>query len=655
MKYGRDRFLQEGVDYSVKYTNNKKAGTATVTVTGKGKFKGSISQDFQILPLDIGGDDFYAPDLLLINNGKAQKKAGALYKDGKVVPKSAYTIEYNDKGDYASDGFYVATIKGKSPNYTGSREYFIRISDTENQYTDVKKAKVTLNSDQIVMTRNGLDWDKFWDRNEDGSLKAFTVTYQGKDVSRAFHEWAPSLDENGGSGYCTIFADPGQEIEGLRFWGTIAVKVKIKTKDINSLVIEGLPAEVEWNTRGFYNGDDLYHDIGMRLKDGEDELYPWEHFETKIKGGNKVGTMTVTITGKRGYSGKMVKKIKIVPVNMEQAVKDGKAFAGCESDWNEDKNWPVVEQPEQIPYAKGGATFGGLCAGLYMENSWEEDGEMRYESWTHWLTEGKDYSVKVTDNTKVGSKAEVTISFKGNYSGSISFTSTVVNRRMVDESWMCGFDIRVTDVVLPKKEAKTMKDYIPKVEVVDWYSGKKLKENVDYTLKYYRYIDDENMPEYKADDPAVEIKPGDYLLVDVIAVEGSGYEGRTGGACHVVEKLMKASDFSIKDQVLPLNMHGDYDEAWYFADPKAGTYDDPYFDIWGASDEDYAAWAAKYFNKIPDGCRIEIGEIKKGDKPGKTATVMLHVNYAGRPGESYVYGGFATVKFKVVAVDLVKN
>ena len=67
------------------------------------------------------------------------------------------------------------------------------------------------------------------------------------------------------------------------------------------------------------------------------------------------------------------------------------------------------------------------------------------------------------------------------------------------------------------------------------------------------------MPEYKADDPAVEIKPGDYLLVDVIAVEGSGYEGRTGGACHVVEKLMKASDFSIKDQVLQLNMHGDYD------------------------------------------------------------------------------------------------
>ena len=40
--------LTQGTDFTVKYANNKKPGTATVTITGKGNFTGTITLNFTI-------------------------------------------------------------------------------------------------------------------------------------------------------------------------------------------------------------------------------------------------------------------------------------------------------------------------------------------------------------------------------------------------------------------------------------------------------------------------------------------------------------------------------------------------------------------------------------------------------------------------------
>jgi hypothetical protein len=42
--------LTRGVDYTVSYKNNTKVGTATVTITGIGKYKGSYSFTFKVVP-----------------------------------------------------------------------------------------------------------------------------------------------------------------------------------------------------------------------------------------------------------------------------------------------------------------------------------------------------------------------------------------------------------------------------------------------------------------------------------------------------------------------------------------------------------------------------------------------------------------------------
>lgn len=48
-----DKTLVEGSDYTVSVKNNVKAGTAEVTVTGIGKYTGSVTADFEIEPLEI--------------------------------------------------------------------------------------------------------------------------------------------------------------------------------------------------------------------------------------------------------------------------------------------------------------------------------------------------------------------------------------------------------------------------------------------------------------------------------------------------------------------------------------------------------------------------------------------------------------------------
>lgn len=42
--------LVKNTDYTVKYSSNKNVGTATVTITGKGSYHGSVEKTFKILP-----------------------------------------------------------------------------------------------------------------------------------------------------------------------------------------------------------------------------------------------------------------------------------------------------------------------------------------------------------------------------------------------------------------------------------------------------------------------------------------------------------------------------------------------------------------------------------------------------------------------------
>ena len=62
--------LVKDVDYTLSYSNNKNVGTATVTITGKGYYKGSISKTFKIVPKEIS--IAWGEQTLFIYNGTEQ-------------------------------------------------------------------------------------------------------------------------------------------------------------------------------------------------------------------------------------------------------------------------------------------------------------------------------------------------------------------------------------------------------------------------------------------------------------------------------------------------------------------------------------------------------------------------------------------------------
>ena len=110
--------------------NNKNAGTATVKITGTGKYGGEIVYPFEITPIDISNADFSKALKAKVYNGgvcapattvklgKKTLKANTDYTilyDGEeleVVPaKSSYTISIKGKGNYTG-------IVSKTQNYT---------------------------------------------------------------------------------------------------------------------------------------------------------------------------------------------------------------------------------------------------------------------------------------------------------------------------------------------------------------------------------------------------------------------------------------------------------------------------------------------------------------------------------------------------------
>ncbi len=166
--YG-DRILAEGKDYTLSWKNNKKAddGTnpdrkPTVTVKGKGNFKGTLSVTFTIGQQDLGALSMSVPDKVYQNKRNVYKTTpkimdlnGSVLKAGTDYEKDftyIYTSEtvladgsVRNTGDpVESDDVLPAgtvveiTVSGKG-NYTGQLKGRYRIVQS-----DISKARVTI-------------------------------------------------------------------------------------------------------------------------------------------------------------------------------------------------------------------------------------------------------------------------------------------------------------------------------------------------------------------------------------------------------------------------------------------------------------------------------------------------------------------------------
>ena len=133
--------LTKGTDYTVSYSNNTNVGTATITVTGKGAYTGTLKKTFKVKALGLTSS--YAKVTIPYSSytwsGSAIKpKVTVKFKDGDVIPASDYTLTYSDN---IKVGTATITVKGKGSNVTGTYKKTFVVKPAKNEITSISSSK----------------------------------------------------------------------------------------------------------------------------------------------------------------------------------------------------------------------------------------------------------------------------------------------------------------------------------------------------------------------------------------------------------------------------------------------------------------------------------------------------------------------------------
>ena len=123
VKYGKTK-LVKGTDYTVSYKNNKGAGTATVTLTGKGDYTGTRKVTFTIKPAKLSKCTFSALKDA-VYSGAARKPAVTVkFGTAKLKKGTDYTVAYKNNIEV---GTATVTLTGKG-NFTGTKKLTFAIN-----------------------------------------------------------------------------------------------------------------------------------------------------------------------------------------------------------------------------------------------------------------------------------------------------------------------------------------------------------------------------------------------------------------------------------------------------------------------------------------------------------------------------------------------
>jgi len=185
---GGEKQLVEGMDYTVGYTNNIKAGTASVTYYGRNGYVGKIKKSYKIMAYDIMEDKDskikYEKGLKsAYAKGGSKPKPVITYDNHKLKEGVDYILNYKNNTTIGSSKKTVMVVTGKG-NFKGRLEIPFEIipQDLENM-TLVSGDKVYMNKPNIykitpkLMDVNGkmLTVGKDFDKN------SITYCYE-KDV-----------------------------------------------------------------------------------------------------------------------------------------------------------------------------------------------------------------------------------------------------------------------------------------------------------------------------------------------------------------------------------------------------------------------------------------------------------------------------------------
>ncbi|MCR4651505.1 MAG: glycoside hydrolase family 16 protein [Lachnospiraceae bacterium] len=175
--YDGNVLLVAGKDYKVTYKNNTNAGTATVTIQGKGNYKNTTEKvTFKIKAKKISEADVTVADIQAVINAKGVvkiPKVTAKYNKKTLKVDKDYTVNYpvvKGEDGKAVAGTYDVEITGKG-NYTGTR--VIKFTAIANGKLNLAKATVTVDPSKVDYSTyaNGDVWASDFSDGASGEVK----------------------------------------------------------------------------------------------------------------------------------------------------------------------------------------------------------------------------------------------------------------------------------------------------------------------------------------------------------------------------------------------------------------------------------------------------------------------------------------------------
>ena len=415
--------LTSGTDYTVSYSNNINAGTATATITGKGNYTGTKSANFTI--------NAKSASSLTINSISAVTYSGSAktptvtVKDGSTTLTSGtdYTVSYSNNinagtatvtitgmGNYTGTknaNFTInpknasnltissiaaqtysgsaktptVTVKDGSTTLTSGTHYTVAYSNNTNagtatvtitgkgNYTGTKSANFTINPKNASnLTINSIAAQTY-----SGSAKTPTVTVKdGTTTLVSGTDYTVSYSNNINAGTATV------TITGMgNYTGTKNANFTINAKGASNLTISEIAAVT-------YNGSAQTPTV--TVKDGSTTLTNGTHYTVAYSNNTNAGTATVTVTGKGNYTSTISANFTINPKNASNL------------------------------------TINSIAAQTYSGSAKTPTVTVKDGSTT--LTSGTHYTVAYSNNTNAGT-ATVTITGMGNYTSTKNANFTI--------------------------------------------------------------------------------------------------------------------------------------------------------------------------------------------------------------------------------------
>lgn len=466
--------LQEGVDYTVSYKNNKNVNlegkpVPTIIVKGKGNYSGTQQIFFTIVPKALTDTDIAADDITVAYSGRVIKSAPTVWRDGKKLARNTdYTVEYplSGNGAYQTAGVYPVVIKGKG-GYAGT----VTVYETITKKTLMSKVSVAKIANQTYSNE---------EMAEKGGIRpdVLKVTYKKETLVESTDggktgDYTVSYKNDGAIGTATVTITATEE---SAYIGSKSVTYKIVGTPITRAKVEGLEPKVYAGMDG-----DVWQ-TGYVLTLGEQTLtestdggrtgdYVVSYAGAAKSGALKAGTGTIIFQGINEYSGQMKKSYKILPYELQaENVGNGKELRlTYHTQDAAQKEIPMAGLSDMTtPYVKGGSK--PVITVIFRGQP---------------LVQGKDYTVSYRNHNAL-TTAEIeekklpayTIKGKGNFKGTLTGTFTITDG-LLDKAGKMTMTLK--DVVYrERKNAYKAKAVIKDVSGAALSAGRDYDKNLQY-------------------------------------------------------------------------------------------------------------------------------------------------------------------------------